>query len=57
MTRAVRTNGNYPDDPWRELASKEVPKMESLTKDIFYRVGRAAMSWGKRRKRKGLGKR
>jgi len=30
--------------------------MESLTKDIFYRVRTAATSWGKRRKRNGLGR-
>lgn len=30
--------------------------MESLTKDIFYKVLRAATSWGKRRKRNGLGR-
>jgi hypothetical protein len=28
----------------RRLASKEVPKMESLTKDIFYKARRVAKS-------------
>lgn len=49
-------NGGTPSDPRGELASKEVPKMESLTKDIFYKVRRAAASWGKRRKRNGPGR-
>jgi len=30
--------------------------MESLTKDMCYQVRRAATSWGKRRKRNGLGR-